>query len=78
MVYCQYCHSKEHDINHCPVIICRYCRQVGHPKWLCPNKDKNTKLNKPKKKTVEKNIKYYLKIEKNKWSDIVNNNIDLN
>ena len=78
MTYCQYCHSKEHDINHCPVIICRYCRQVGHPKWLCPNKDnKENKDNKVKKKYNEKNINYYLKIQNLKWSDVINNNIDV-
>jgi hypothetical protein len=66
---CQYCHSKEHDINNCPIIICRYCKQVGHPKWLCKNKDKNIK----NKKHVEKNIEYYLKLKEYKWSDIINN-----
>lgn len=66
---CQYCHSKEHDINNCPIIICRYCKQVGHPKWLCKNKDKSIK----NKKYVEKNIEYYLKLKESKWSDIINN-----
>lgn len=67
---CQYCHSNTHDINDCPVIICRYCKKVGHPKWLCKNKDKNQKS---QKKIIDKNINYYLKIEKMKWS-IINNN----
>lgn len=66
---CQYCHSKEHDINNCPIIICRYCKQVGHPKWLCKNKDKSVKS----KKYVEKNIEYYLKLKDYKWSEIINN-----
>lgn len=72
MPYCQYCHSKDHDINNCPTIICRYCKQVGHPKWLCKNKDQ-----KPKKKYIEKNINYYMKISDLKWSDIINNNYQI-
>ena len=71
---CQYCHSKDHDINNCPVIICRICRKIGHPKWLCKNKElKQTKT----KKFTEKNIPYYLKIESLKWSDINNNNFEV-
>jgi|TARA_B110000483_G_scaffold243309_1_gene332431 hypothetical protein len=42
---------------------------VGHPKWLCKNKDKSIK----NKKYVEKNIEYYLKLKESKWSDIINN-----
>lgn len=33
---CKYCHEKSHYIDTCPVIICKICRDVGHPKWLCP------------------------------------------
>ena len=76
---CQYCHSKDHTINNCPNIICRYCKQVGHPKWLCKNK--NNIENKEKKyyndnekikKQIDKNINYYLKLQKYKWSEIIN------
>lgn len=71
---CQYCHSPDHDINNCPVIICRYCKQVGHPKWLCKNKGvKNIK----KKKFVEKDLSYYIKLQEIKWSDIINNNFTI-
>lgn len=69
---CQYCHSNTHNINNCPIIVCRYCKQVGHPKWLCTTKevkDKNSK----NKKIIEKNITYYLKIQNRNWSDIINN-----
>ncbi len=69
---CQYCHSNTHTINSCPTIICRYCKQSGHPKWLCINKEiKNKNIN--NKKMIEKNIQYYLKIQNYKWSDIINN-----
>ena len=73
---CQYCHSNTHDINDCPVIICRYCKKLGHPKWLCKNKDNKDKdkNQKSQKKIIDKNINYYLKIEKMKWS-IINNEL---
>lgn len=76
---CQYCHSKDHDINNCPVIICRYCKQVGHPKWLCKNRDKykDKDKNYKTKKFIEKNIEYYLKLKNYKWSDIIINNIKI-
>lgn len=71
---CHYCHSSDHNINDCPNIICRYCNEVGHPKWLCKNKnkknDKNDKNNKPKKNN-EKDISYYLKLKLKKWSEII-------
>lgn len=73
---CQYCHSNDHEINKCPTIICRYCKKIGHPKWLCKSKDKNDKNDKnekTKKRIIEKNINYYLKIEKLNWSNIINN-----
>ena len=77
---CQYCHSNQHNINNCPTIICRYCKEIGHPKWLCKNKDnkdkdREKKNNKKEKKVIEKNINYYLKIEKLNWSNIINNDI---
>jgi hypothetical protein len=66
---CHYCHSKDHSINQCPTIICRYCKQVGHPKWLC--KSKNKVNDKPNEKYVEKDITYYLKIKDKKWSEML-------
>ena len=67
---CHYCHSDDHIINNCPKIVCYYCKKVGHPKWLCKNK--NDKLNK-KSKNIEKNLEFYLKIKNKKWSEIMNN-----
>lgn len=53
---CKYCHLNGHLIDKCPTIICKNCKEVGHPQWLCKlkkNKIKETKLNKtePIKKT---------------------------
>ena len=41
---CHYCHSADHNINNCPTIVCRYCKEVGHPKWLCQNKNNKSKI----------------------------------
>ena len=57
---CHYCHSADHNINNCPTIVCRYCKEVGHPKWLCQNKNNKSKTSystsniKPAYKTYDK------------------------
>ena len=33
---CKYCHLPGHIIDKCPTIICKHCKGVGHPNWLCP------------------------------------------
>jgi len=35
---CKYCHLKTHYIDKCPTIICKTCKDIGHPQWLCNNK----------------------------------------
>ena len=37
-MYCKYCKSQEHYIDNCPDIICRLCKQFGHPHWKCKTK----------------------------------------
>jgi hypothetical protein len=87
---CKYCHLKTHYIDKCPTIICKICKEIGHPQWLC--KEKNNKSNKKnniinlekkyyfsdeiKKNSsseniVQKNINYYLNMEKELWGDLV-------
>jgi hypothetical protein len=39
---CKYCHLNTHYIDTCPTIICKNCKDIGHPQWLCKLK-KNTK-----------------------------------
>ena len=41
---CKYCHLKTHYIDKCPTIICKNCKDVGHPIWLC-KKNKNNSIN---------------------------------
>ena len=33
---CKYCHLPGHIIDKCPTIICKHCKSIGHPNWLCP------------------------------------------
>lgn len=32
---CKYCHLPGHVIDKCPTIICKHCKAIGHPNWLC-------------------------------------------
>ena len=38
---CKYCHLKTHYIDKCPTIICKNCKDIGHPQWLCKDKKNN-------------------------------------
>jgi len=84
---CKYCHLNTHYIDTCPTIICKNCKDVGHPQWLCKQKKNNKQSNKPienkysiteeiKKKPllethVNKNINYYLKMLNQEWGNLV-------
>ena len=81
---CKYCHLNTHYIDKCPTIICKICKDVGHPQWLCKDKKitKNTNIEKKynftdeiKKKqsdnNLQKNINYYLKLSDTDWSDLI-------
>ena len=41
---CKYCHENTHYIDVCPIIICKICKDIGHPQWLCIKKKNNNKL----------------------------------
>jgi hypothetical protein len=84
---CKYCHLNTHLIDKCPTIICKNCKEVGHPQWLCKDKKiikQNNALDKKysfndeiKKKSctdnlIKKNINYYLKINNTLWGDLLN------
>jgi hypothetical protein len=49
---CKYCHLNTHYIDKCPTIICKICKGIGHPQWLCnetkksPKNGQNIKLEK--------------------------------
>jgi hypothetical protein len=83
---CKYCHLDTHYIDKCPTIICKNCKEIGHPQWLCKlkkiNKNNINSLEKkysfsdeikkkPAENVIEKNIKYYLNLEHMNWGDLI-------
>ena len=69
---CKYCHEETHYIDKCPTILCKICKEIGHPQWLCKKKKqlKNVKPSISLDEQVRKNINHYLKIFDKPWSDI--------
>ena len=88
---CKYCHLKTHYIDKCPTIICKICKEIGHPQWLCKEKKINKsgkgnnspifekkyyftdelKKNTNTENIIQKNINYYLDLEKELWGNLV-------
>ena len=77
---CKYCHLSTHYIDECPTIICKNCKKVGHPQWLC-SQSKIVKKNNnnfslsndiiKKKSNDNKTITSYLKLMDVEWGDLV-------
>lgn len=82
---CKYCHLNTHFIDKCPTIICKNCKDVGHPQWLC-KKNKNKSNNNVSKKynlseeikkksnqefNNHKTISYYLKLSEKEWGELL-------
>lgn len=40
---CKYCFQSDHTIEHCKTILCRVCKEIGHPHWLCTKDKKSIK-----------------------------------
>lgn len=40
---CKYCFQTDHTIETCKTILCRTCKELGHPHWLCKGKDNKKK-----------------------------------
>ena len=65
---CKYCHLDGHLIDNCPTIICKICKDIGHPQWLCTKKSKpKTNLSSNSLNNLSINIpnNYNYSIEKN-------------
>jgi hypothetical protein len=78
---CKYCHLNNHIIDKCPTIICKNCKEIGHPQWLCKDKKKNKVVEKknieeikkiPEEDVNKKNLNFYLKLENIDWADLIN------
>jgi hypothetical protein len=70
---CKYCHENTHYIDVCPIIICKICKDIGHPQWLCTKKKNNNKFvfidkkeNKKEDKVLNKNIEVNTELKKQK------------
>lgn len=48
---CKYCFQSDHTIEQCKTILCRVCKEIGHPHWLC-TKDKKVIKKVPSKPMV--------------------------
>jgi hypothetical protein len=74
---CKYCHLKTHYIDKCPTIICKICKEVGHPQWLCKEKkiSKNNHNNHNNSNTnninLEKKYNFSDEIKKKPSNDII-------
>ena len=51
---CKYCHQKTHLIDKCPTILCKNCKEIGHPQWLCKQKKQVKTNNKINNNIIEK------------------------
>jgi len=72
---CKYCHLNTHYIDTCPTIICKNCKDIGHPQWLCKQK-KNIKQNNNNKLTENKySLAEDIK-KKSSTEQVINKNIN--
>ena len=72
---CKYCHLTDHFIDSCPTIICKICKEVGHPQWLCITKKQQVKQK--KNPSLEKKYQFSEDIKKKKvFENNSNKNID--
>lgn len=72
---CKYCHENTHYIDVCPIIICKICKDIGHPQWLCIKKKNNNKLS--NKSLNDNNTKKDLNyINKKDLDDVKNESSD--
>ena len=76
---CKYCHLKTHYIDKCPTIICKNCKDVGHPQWLCKDKKNNNNNNNIKNNksiSLDKKYNFSDEIKKKSSENILQKNIN--
>ena len=72
---CKYCHLNTHAIDKCPTIICKNCKDIGHPQWLCKEKKLFKNVNNNKKNNLDKKYTFSDEIKKSS-ENIVPKNIN--
>ncbi len=61
---CKYCFQTDHTIETCKSILCKSCKEIGHPYWLCKkNEDKKSSSARGGKR-VEKNLPVAPKVKR--------------
>ena len=76
---CKYCHLKTHYIDKCPTIICKNCKEIGHPQWLFKDKKSNNNNNNIKNnKSINLDKKYNFsdEIKKKSTDNVLQKNIN--
>ena len=72
---CKYCHLNTHYIDKCPTIICKNCKDIGHPQWLCKIKKNNN--NYPINCNLDKKYSFADEIKKKQSKDqVIQKNIN--
>ena len=66
---CKYCHENTHYIDVCPIIICKICKDIGHPQWLCSDKKYSVEDEIRNKNTFKSNLDGKFLIEKEYLED---------
>jgi hypothetical protein len=63
---CKYCHENTHYIDVCPIIICKICKDIGHPQWLCIKKKNNNNKSSNNVSPVNKSLNETKSLNDNK------------
>jgi hypothetical protein len=69
---CKYCFQTDHTIETCKSILCKSCKEIGHPYWLCKkNEDKKSSSNSRNGgKRIEKNLPLPPKVVKREVTQV--------
>ena len=69
---CKYCHLSGHIIDKCPTIICKHCKAIGHPNWLCKNNPNAENIKNPLSPNLQNKKSIYAFDSTNSLSKEVN------
>ncbi len=67
MPNCKYCKKTTHTIDNCPDIMCKICKQSGHPHWRCRKEKENIVRENHISNKKEESLEDYLKYLDKEW-----------
>ncbi len=73
---CKYCHLAGHVIDKCPTIICKHCKAIGHPNWLCKSNPNAENVKSPLRPNLRKKKSIYAFDSTNSLSKSQSQNFD--